>query len=675
MISVRFNPNADTRLGVLLLRSLPSGIECLRAFSAIAAEQGLNSSAKSRLAASGIQQSWRSWLFAILCGIACLAGFGPAARAAGTAYYINNQAGSNCNDGGAHSPAQPWCSFAPANRIRTYLPGDRILLARGSAWNQELSLAGRGTAAEPITLSAYGAGANPKILRNQQVSDLCVLLTDASYWKISDLEVGRASVGILLHYTQLFNQGISISNIDAHDNKGIWGGYSTEYPVRRHVLDPFASSLNINLSSGILFNVASYLTYWNSQYVLRDVTVSDVRGTNNLDSVAFDAESNTIDNQDGHNAFQNVTLKGLILSSDNGNGSKAYAAAGLGCSDSLRLLGLTNVVVMNSVLFEEAGCRTPTGTAAVILGRVSHVTFVNNIIFGVPATGSPDETGIDLEWSEDHVALKSNLFAANAGPGVEILNIHGGDHSSDLDFSSNTFAQNAHARQPGAASVWEDNKGRGYGTPAGKIRNNLYFEPHGRFFGGKNIGSIANVGNVQTTLAANYAAEQFSSTQGKNQWRYQYQAADLSWAEIPHYSATDNGAWETKPGQYVSAFTMAPGSCTAGCDASGVARVWVAAHPGTISIRGHVVAAGGEGRTGVTAAINLVSGRNVTPLWPGQGGKQLIETSDQAGFATDVDNVQVAAGDTIRFEIHGSAEGASDAVSWTPSIGYVTNRP
>ena len=87
--------------------------------------------------------------------------------------------------------------------------------------------------------------------------------------------------------------------------------------------DPFASSLNINLSSGILFNVASYLTYWNSQYVLRDVTVSDVQGTNNLDSVAFDAEADTIDNQDGHNAFQNVTLKGMILSSDNGNTAKA----------------------------------------------------------------------------------------------------------------------------------------------------------------------------------------------------------------------------------------------------------------------------------------------------------------------------------------------------------------
>jgi len=609
------------------------------------------------------------------CCVLCVLGSSAAARADGTAYYINNQAGSNCSDGGPHTLAQPWCSFAPANKIRSFLPGDQILLARGGSWNQELSLTGRGSATEPITLGAYGSGGNPKILRNQQISDLCVLLTDASYWKISDLEVGRASVGILMHYTQLFNNGISISNIYAHDNKGIWGGYSTEYAVRHHVRDPFATSLNINLSSGILFNVASYLTYWNSQYVLRDVTVSNVRGTNNLDSVAFDAEADTIDNQDGHNAFQNVTLKGLFLSSDNAGSSKAYEAAGLGCSDSLRLLGMTNVTVMNSVMFEEAGCRTGSGTAAVIVGRVSHVTFVNNIIFGVPSTGSPDETGIDFEWSEDHVALQSNLFAANAGPGVEILNIHPGDHSIELDFDGNTFAQNANAYRPGAASVWEENKGRGFATPAGKIRNNLYFEPHGRFFSGRRIGSIASVGNLQTTLTANYAAEQFSATQGKNQWRYLYQTPDSIWAEMPHYSATDIGAWEAKPGQYVSAFTMAPGGCTAGCEVSGVARVWVAVHPGTISIRGLVVAAGGESGTSVSAAINLVSGRNVIPIWPNQGGRPLIESPNQPGLATDVDNVQVAAGDTIRFEVHGNGSSASDAVSWTPSIGYVTNKP
>jgi len=607
----------------------------------------------------------------VFCAVGCLSGFSVQARAAGAAYYINNQAGSNCTDSGPHTMAQPWCTFSPANAIRTFSPGDQILLARGGSWNQQLSLAGRGTQRESITLSSYGTGANPRILRNQATSDVCVLLTDGSYWNISDLEVGRASVGILLHYTQLFNNGITISNIDAHDNKGIWAGYSTEYPVSHHVQDPFASSLNINLSSGILFNVASYLTYTSSQYVLKGVTVSSVRGTNNLDSVSFDAEANTIDRQDGHNAFQDVLLNGLILSSDNGNAAREYQVAGLGCSDSLRLLGMTDVTVMNSVLFDEAACHTPTGTAAVILGRISHVKFVNNIIFGVPGTSSPDETGIDFEWSEDHVSLQGNFLGANAGPAVEILNIHTGDHSSGLDFEANTFAQNATSHQPGGASVWEDNRGRGFATPAGTIRNNLYFEQHGRFFSGRSIGSISTANNVQTTLTANYAAEQFSTTQGKNQWRYMYETSGSTWADMPLYSAYDhNGAWETSQSQYVSAFNLDPGSCTNSCEGVGVARVWIATHAGTVSIRGRALKANGQSGTVATATVNLVSGRNVVQIWPTQG-RQVISGVEQAGSATDLDNIQVAAGDMIRFEVHPSADGGTDVVSWTPSIGYM----
>ena len=445
-------------------------------------------------------------------------------------------------------------------------------------------------------------------------------------------------MGILLHYTQLFNNGINISNIYVHDNKGIWGGYSTEYPVSHHVLDPFASSLNINLSSGILFNVASYLTYPSSAYVLKGVTVSNVWGTGNLDSVSFDAEADTIDNQDGHNAFQDVVLSGLFLSNDNGHAARVYQAAGLGCSDSLRLLGMTNVTVMNSVLYEEAGCRTRTGTAAVILGRISHASLVNNIIFGVPASGSPDETGIDFEWSEDHVSLAANLFASNAGAGLEILNIHGGDHSTAIELDSNTFEDNAGSRQPGASSIWENNNGRGYAIPQGKVSNNLYYESRGRFFDGRSVASMARVNNIQTATIANYAAEEFSGKRGKYQWRYMFESSESAWAEMPQFSATDfNGAWEAGPSQYISAFTMAPA-------AGGVARVWVATRRGTVRIRGRVLAADNSVGSGVNAAINLVSGKAVTQLWPAPIGRQQIAGADQVGYTTNVDEVQVSPG-------------------------------
>src|ERR1700739_2018704 len=597
----------------------------------------------------------RSSLLALFLSFAALGSISLSvpAFAGGTRYYINNQPDSNCSDGGTHSMDQPWCTFTPLNKIGKLSPGDQILLASGSTWDQQMTLTGSGTWNQPITLSSYGTGDNPRILRNQAVRDICILLTDASYWNISNLEVGQASVGILLHYTRLSNNGIWISNIYAHDNKGIWDYYSTEHPVSGGKPDPFSASLNIDLSSGILFNMSSSLALSSSQYVLKGVSLNDIHGTGNVDSVAFNAETSTTDHQDGHNAFQNVTLNGLYLLNDDGHAAPAYQAAGLGCSDSLRLLGMTNVTLLNSVLYDEAACHTATGTAAVILGRVSNVTIVNNIINGVPASNSPDETGIDFEWSESHVELHGNLFGGNAGAGVEILNIHPGDHSADLDFYDNTFSNNSRTYNPGGASIWEFCQDRAYGTPpSGSISGNLYTESKGsNFFAGGNISLVKNSDNLSISTLSNYAAEEFSSRQAKNQWRYMYQSSASTWSNIPYYVPSDNiGVWEVSPSQYVGAFKLEPASNTGQPDTGGVARVWVAPRAGTISIRGRVLKSDAAGGSGVYAAIDLVSGKDVTRIWPAKGGKQLIAGNDQSGYSADVNNISVAAGDQIRFE-------------------------
>jgi hypothetical protein len=624
-------------------------------------------------------QGRRSSLLVLFLSFAVLGsiGFSVPALAAGTKYYINNQPGSNCSDDGTHTMTQPWCTFTPINKIGKLSPGDQILLASGGTWDQQMTLTGSGTWNQPITLSSYGAGANPRIFRNQAVRDICILLTDPSYWNISNLEVGQASVGILLHYTRLSNNGIWMSNIYAHGNKGIWGFYSAEHPVSGQKPDPFAARLNINLSSGILFNMSSSLGLTNSQYVLKGVSLNDIHGTHNVDSVAFDAEPSTIDHQDGHNAFQNVTLNGLFLLNDNGHAAPVYQAAGLGCSDSLRLIGMTYVTLLNSVLYDEAACHTRTGTAAVILGRVSNVTIANNIIYGVPASNSPDETGIDFEWSESNVDLHGNLLAGNAGAGVEILNIHPGDHSADLDFYDNTFSNNSRTYNPGGASIWEFCEDRSFGTPSGLIKDNLYTEQKGSvFFAGGNIASVKSSDNLSISTVSNYAAEGFSSKQAKNQWRYMYQSSASAWSNIPYYVSSDNiGFWEVSPSQYISAFELAPAANTGSPDTGSVARVWVAPRAGTISIRGRVLKSDAGGGSGVYAAIDVVSGKDVTRIWPARGGKQFVAGNDQAGYSADVNNISVLAGDQVLFEVTANGDNAHDTVSWTPSVGYIIQAP
>ena len=63
----------------------------------------------------------------------------------------------------------------------------------------------------------------------------------------------------------------------------------------------------------------------------------------------------------------------------------------------------------------------------------------------------------------------------------------------------------------------------------------------------------------------------------------------------------------------------------------------------------------------------------MTQIWPSQGGRQLVAATDQMGYPTQMDNIQVAAGDMIRFEVHSNGDKSTDAVSWTPSVGYVVD--
>ena len=84
---------------------------------------------------TGGRKSCAAWI--VLAGVL---GIASPLFAAGTTYYIDNRTDSNCSDGGPHSIGQPWCTLTPVNKIRVFGPGDRILLARGGFWNQQLTV-------------------------------------------------------------------------------------------------------------------------------------------------------------------------------------------------------------------------------------------------------------------------------------------------------------------------------------------------------------------------------------------------------------------------------------------------------------------------------------------------------------------------------------------------------
>ena len=81
--------------------------------------------------------------------------------------------------------------------------------------------------------------------------------------------------------------------------------------------------------------------------------------------------------------------------------------------------------------------------------------------------------------------------------------------------------------------------------------------------------------------------------------------------------------------------------------------------------------ADGADGNGAQASINLVSSRGVAQIWPAEGARQSIAPTDDAGIAADVDSIHVQQGDVVRFEVHANGDNPHDAVSWTPSVGYV----
>jgi hypothetical protein len=113
------------------------------------------------------------------------------ASAANTNYYVNSASGSDSNSG--TSSSSPWKTLGPVNS-RSFGSGDVINLARGSSWtgagggSAALTINGSGASGSPITVQAYGTGANPTI-RNTGTSQSRGVVVNGSWVVVQGLTV------------------------------------------------------------------------------------------------------------------------------------------------------------------------------------------------------------------------------------------------------------------------------------------------------------------------------------------------------------------------------------------------------------------------------------------------------------------------------------------------------
>ncbi|MBX4930624.1 right-handed parallel beta-helix repeat-containing protein [Rhizobium bangladeshense] len=153
-----------------------------------------------------------------------------------TVYYVNSATGSNTNAG--TSADAPFASFWAVENLKLQ-PGDSVLLAAGTVYNDQLDLKYSGTVAAPITIGSYGVGDAPVI----------------------------HSPNDGIH--SLYASNIVIENIKISDTGGaaIYGGYVSNWTVRNVEVD----HTGLTKSGSITFRTGSNITIENS-------TINDVNG-------------------------------------------------------------------------------------------------------------------------------------------------------------------------------------------------------------------------------------------------------------------------------------------------------------------------------------------------------------------------------------------------------------
>jgi hypothetical protein len=131
-------------------------------------------------------------------------------------HYLDCSGGSDASD--SLTPQTAWRTVSKANSY-TFLPGDRLLLRRGSRCNGMLWPKGSGTERAPIRLGAYGIGALPIVAGGDQSAGL--KLENQQFWEIENIEViGGSPYGIHIGGNEPKLRHFRVTNVIVHDVPG-----------------------------------------------------------------------------------------------------------------------------------------------------------------------------------------------------------------------------------------------------------------------------------------------------------------------------------------------------------------------------------------------------------------------------------------------------------------------
>jgi polysaccharidase protein len=225
-----------------------------------------------------------------------------------TVYYVNSATGSDRNGGTGQNSAFATLSKVESLKLK---PGDSVLLAKGSVFNEQFDIKYSGTESAPIKIGSYGTGAAPVI----------------------------HSSGDGIH--SLYASNIVIENLKISNTgtAGIYGGSVTNWTVR-----------NVEIAKTGMSENAGAVTFRNSTNVtVEDSKITGVKGdgfwiekvagVKLLDNTVTSANGSTADAVQVNDS-SNILIKGNHLDQMNADSPKGVIA----------LVRATDAVIEDNVL-------------------------------------------------------------------------------------------------------------------------------------------------------------------------------------------------------------------------------------------------------------------------------------------------------------------------------------
>ncbi|MHB1484840.1 MAG: carbohydrate binding domain-containing protein [Saccharofermentanales bacterium] len=554
-----------------------------------------------------------SYLFTLALILGLFAGVPNApVLAVGTNYYIDT-AGNNGSAG--TSPETAWADFTNVNSMNLN-SGDQILLKRGCTWTATqnywyfCAINGSG-----VTVDAYGTGVNP-ILNGSTYGGCGFYYLNRDNLTFRNISFYNMMVTVSNSYTTYNHSGLTFQNIYLNNSKL---GIQNDAP---------------DTTGGTLIS---------------DVTIDGLKSENATGQYYGCIIINTHVSGDTYPMAADTSVQDVMI----------HNVEML--SNRLGLMSLTNCknVTLSSVrLYNSSTDYAATGTTAIFLWKTTNLDFINCMVTDTANTGSYDQCGVDNEAFIDASRFKGCYFGGNAGAGVEFLNFDlDGDYNRNHVVDSCTFQNNATAGsgtyKSGMLAISPS------ANFSGTVSNNVYLESTGFTTGDFSNWTYSNNTKITSNINMSNSGWLFLGTQGANNWSYQSYNGS-SWSNLSYDST--NGFYGTTS-NFISRFETLPDATSTHM----TARTYTAPYSGIINIRGWAyLPYNNQGGDGVRVKIT----KNGTTQW----GTQTISGTNTTGYSTNVNDLEVDAGDVIRFEVDcgSSSNNSYDNVSWIPTIAYVS---